>query len=79
MHAARRPKAATQRRAAQGATLRGGGTRGGCMPLCSFELNQARHYARNGTSKCRDAASSCSKRDAPRWSDARQLWTAVQL
>jgi len=30
--------------------------RGGCGPLCSFELNQARRYARSGTAKGRDAA-----------------------
>jgi len=35
---------------------------GGCGPLCSFELNQARRSARSGTAKGRDAATSCATR-----------------
>ena len=49
-------------------------TRGGCGPLCSLKLNQARRSARSGTGKGRDAAASCATRNAPRWSDARRLW-----
>jgi len=51
----------------------------GCGPPCSFGLNQALQYARSGTAKGRGAAASCATRDAPRWSDARRLWAAVQL
>jgi len=53
--------------------------RGGCWPPCSFELNRARRSSRMGTAKGRDTAASCAARDAPRWSDARRLWAAVQL
>jgi len=61
VHASGQPSAATQRRAAQGVTLRGGVTRDGCGPLCSFELNQARRYARSRTAKSRDAANELRK------------------
>jgi len=53
--------------------------RGGCGPPYSFELDQARRYALSGTAKSRDAAASCARRHALRWSDARRLWAAVQL
>ena len=53
--------------------------RGGCGPPCSFRLNQALRYARSETAKGRGVAASCATRDAPRWSDARRLWAAVQL
>ena len=53
--------------------------RGGCGPPCSFGLNQARRYARSGTAEDRGAAASWATRDAPKWSDARRLWAAVQL
>jgi len=53
--------------------------RGGCGPPSSFGLNQAPRYAHSGTAKGRGAAASCATRDAPRWSDARRLWAAVQL
>ena len=56
LYAAGRPRAVTQQRAAQHATLRGGMMRGGWGPPCSFELNQARRYARSGTAKGRVAA-----------------------
>jgi len=79
MHVAGRPKAATQRRAAQGATLRGGVMRGGCGPPRSFGLNQALRYARSRTAKSRDDAARCARCDAPRWRDAMRLWAAVQL
>jgi len=71
--------AAAQRRAGLHAMLRGGVTRGGCGPLCSLELNQARLSARSEPAKGRNAAASCATRDAPRWSDARLLWADVQL
>jgi len=53
--------------------------RGGCGPPCSFGLNQALRHARSGTAKGRGAAASWATRDAPKWSDARRLWAAVQL
>jgi len=68
-------KSRAMRRDAQGAMLRGGETRCGCGPPCSFELR----YARSRTAKGRGAAASCATRDAPRWSDARRLWADVQL
>jgi len=52
---------------------------GGCGPPCSFRLNQALRYARSESAKGHGAAASCATRDAPRWSDARQQWAAVQL
>jgi len=53
--------------------------RGGWGPPCSFGLNQALCHACSGTAKGRGAAASWATRDAPRWSDARRLWAAVQL
>jgi len=52
---------------------------GGCGPPCRFGPNQALRYARSGTAKGRGAAASGATRDAPRWSDVRRLWAAVQL
>ena len=63
-HAARRPRAATQQRAAQGAMLRSGVARGGCGPPVSFELHQAPRSARRETAKGRNAAASGAMRNA---------------